>query len=145
MTTINSDDNTQNVVQITAKKPSVKQKLIAMNGSQEGLPVFKNWHSIVTADNQEIKIALSQNALCDQFLKLMPECITVNDTLHIVRGSVIKPLPSAKKLSVAIRRTWSFTICALSSKIQIPPSLPGSMPAINIYVPLIMVSWEDDT
>lgn len=104
MTTINSDDNTQNVVQITAKKPSVKQKLIAMNGSQEGLPVFKNWHSIVTADNQEIKIALSQNALCDQFLKLMPECITVNDTLHIVRGSVIKPLPSAKKLSVAIRK-----------------------------------------
>jgi len=104
MTTINSDDNSQNVVQIQPRKPSVKQKLIEMNRDQESLPVFKNWHSIVTADKQEIKIALSQNALCDQFLKLMPECITVNDTLHIVRGSVIRPLPSAKKLSVAIRK-----------------------------------------
>jgi hypothetical protein len=85
-------------------KKSAKRKTLLSLPTPDNLPIFQNWYGVPGHNGTEIKMALSQNTLCEQFKMLMPECITVNDTLHIVRGNLIRPLGSAKKLSVAIRK-----------------------------------------
>jgi hypothetical protein len=104
MTKTTESDNSSPVQLLPEKRKSAKEKLLSLSPDPADLPIFKNWYETKGHDNRPVKNALSQNALCDHFLKLMPECITVNDMLHLVRDYTIKPVTTAKKLAVAVRK-----------------------------------------
>ena len=102
MSTTTTEDS-PTISDLPQKKLDKRQKLQAL-APPDDLPIFKNWYAISGKDGREVKMALSQNALCDQFKKLMPECVAINETLHIINNETVKPITNSKRLSVAIRK-----------------------------------------
>jgi hypothetical protein len=85
------------------KKKPFSQRVKEIS-SVENLPIFKNWLGIDAKDGSEIKVAVSQNALVEHFLRLMPEVVAVNEQMFQIHGRTLKGLSSSKKLAVAMRK-----------------------------------------
>jgi len=95
-------ENNAKIVTLREKKTSVREKMAQL--ARPPTIAIQNYYITAGENGSDIRVALSQNAMVEQFKHLMPEVCTINESLFTVRNKKLKPLKNHRKLAVAIRK-----------------------------------------
>jgi hypothetical protein len=84
------------------EKKTLREQLKSLNPN---ICEIQNYY-ISAVGKRDVKVAISQNALCDRFKQLMPEVVSINKDLYAIdrQTGILEQIKSARHLGVLIRR-----------------------------------------